>query len=119
MSTDTDSQSGRERRIFLRVPLDAPCFVTLRRDDGVEVPALMVDFGRGGIQVALSPGASENFHAWLSHQLAVVGLPEPLQCDGSGYKGTVSWVSAERCGVRFLPPLPVSDEELETIIELL
>jgi len=119
MSVDTGSQSGRERRIFPRVPLDAPCFVTLRRDDGVEVPALMVDFGRGGIQAALSPGTSENFCAWLSHQVAVLGLPEPLQCDGAGYKGIVNWVSAERCGVLFQPPLSVSDEELDTIIRSL
>ena len=120
MSADTCSQC-EERRIFLRVPLDAPSFVILRRDDGVEIPALMVDFGRGGIQAALSPGSSENFHTWLSHQVAVVGLPEPVQCDGLGYKGIISWVSAERCGVRFQPPLPdsVSDEELYAIIRSL
>jgi len=119
MSADNDSQSGRERRIYPRVPLDAPCLVTLRRDDGVEVPVLVVDFGCGGIQAALPPGSSESFRAWLNHHIAVVGLPELLQCDGSGYKGTVSWVSAECCGVRFLPPLAVSDEELDAIIRSL
>ena len=119
MSADTDSQSGSDRRIYPRVPLDAPCFVVLRRDDGVEVPALMVDFGRGGIQAALPPGSSENFRDWLSHQVAVVGLPDPLRCDGSGYKGVISWVSAERCGVRFQPSLSVSDKELDAIIAAL
>jgi len=119
MSADTDSQSGRERRVHLRVPLDAPCFVTLRRDDGLEVPTLLVDFGRGGIQAALPPSSSENFRTWLSHQVDVVGLPGPLYCDGSGYPGVISWVSAERCGVRFSQPLSLADEELYTIIESL
>ena len=119
MSVDTGSQSGINRRMYPRVPLDAPFFVTLRRDDGMEVPALMVDLGCGGIQAALPPGSSEDFRAWLRHQVAVVGLPEPVRCDGSGHTGTIHWVSAECCGVRFQPPLPVSDEELETIIRSL
>jgi len=119
MSADTDSQSGSERRIYPRVPLDAPYFVTLRRDDGVEVPALVVDLGCGGIQAALPPGSSENLRTWLSHQVVVAGLPEPVQCDGFGYTGAITWVSAERCGVRFLSPLAVSDEELETLIRSL
>jgi len=119
MSADIDSQSGSERRIYPRVPLDAPYFVTLRRDDGVEIPALVVDLGRGGIQATLSPGFSEDFRTWLNHQVVVAGLIEPVQCDDSGYKGVITWVSAEHCGVRFQPPLPVSEEELEAIIRSL
>ena len=118
MSVDTE-KSGRERRIYQRVPLDAPCFVTLRRDDGVEVPAMMVDFGCGGIQAVLSPGSSESFRDWLNHLVAVIGLPEFAHYDGSNYQGDITWVSAERCGVRFHPPLTVSEEELEAIIESL
>ena len=119
MSADTDSQSGRERRIYPRVPLDAPYFVSLRRSDGVEVPALMVDFGRGGIQAALPPGSSESFRDWLNYQVVVLGLPESAHYDSSGYRGYITWVSVERCGVRFQPPLAVSDEELDAIIESL
>ena len=93
--------------------------MTLRRDDGPEIPALMVDLGCGGIQAALPPGSSENFHTWLSHRVVVLGLPEPIQCGGVGHKGTVSWVSAERCGVRFQSLLPISEEELCAIISSL
>ena len=112
MAADADSDDVRERRAYPRVPLDAPFFVTLRRDDGTEVPALVVDFGRGGLQVALPPGSAESFHAWLSHAVLLLGLPASIDAKEAGCPGIISWVSAERCGVRLAPALAVSDEKL-------
>jgi hypothetical protein len=79
----------------------------------------MVDCGCGGIQAALPPGSAEDLQDWLSHQIVVLGLPEAFRCDGSGHKGIVSWVSAERCGVRFESPLSISDAELHAILSSL
>lgn len=119
MAEQSDLKSGSERRVYQRVPLDAPFFVTLRRSDGAEIPALMVDFGRGGVQVALPPGTPASFHSWLSCQVVVLGMPEPIECGRAGCKGMVSWVSAERCGVRFEPPLSLSEQELRNIVKSL
>lgn len=116
MSTDTVSQSVKERRVSPRVPLDAPFFVTLRRSDGPELPALVVDLSRGGVQLALPPDASENFHAWLSCQVTVLGLPPLVGFCGSGCAGMICWISMERCGVRFDTPLSVSDASLRAVI---
>ncbi len=119
MTECSDSQKGRERRVYPRVPLDAPFFVTLRKSDGEETPSLMVDFGRGGVQLALPPGTPASFHFWLSHHVHVFGLPEAIACSREGCKGMITWVSAERCGVRFEIPLSLSDEEICLILKSL
>lgn len=118
MTADTRSQSA-ERRIYTRVPLDAPFFVTLQRGDGPELPALLVDFGRGGLQLALPPGTSENFFGWLNQAVMISRLPDSIDGCCTNCCGFISWVSQERCGVRFEKPLTISDDALENIVKTL
>lgn len=100
-----------DRRAHPRVPLDAPYFVSIRKQEAGKIPALLVDCGRGGVQLALPPEETQT-HQWLSYSVTVFGLPTQMDAFGQGCSGTVTWVSAERCGVRFHPPLNVSDAEL-------
>ena len=100
-----------DRRAHPRVPLDAPYFVTVRRHQDARIPALLMDCGRGGGPLALPPEETET-RDWLSSVVIIFGLPSIMDKLGSGCGGTVTWVSAERCGVRFQPPLEVSDADL-------
>ena len=116
MAANDVQEDYADRRAHARVPLDAPYFVTIQRGDSdMETPALIVDCGRGGLQLALSPVEGETYE-WLSHSVVIHGLPQVMDNTGKGCPGMVSWVSAERCGVRFVPPLPVSDEELLEVV---
>lgn len=106
-----------DRRNSLRVPIDVPFFVSIQKNPGnEEVPALLVDCGRGGVQLAFSP-ASDNIAGWLGCQVRVDGLPLILDAMGTGYEGIITWMSIERCGVRFHTPLPVSDQCIQALAD--
>lgn len=107
-----------ERRARPRVPLDVPFFVTVRLADGSQCPALLVDCGRGGVQLAFSP-TEEGVGGLLNQEMLLLDLPKGLKADPDGCPGLVTWVSAERCGVRFDLPLALTDEELRVVAESL
>lgn len=107
-----------ERRVYPRVPLDAPFFVTLRIQDSRQTQALLVDCGRGGVQLALSPEEADVPHL-LSAEVRILGLPSMLDPTSAGLPGSISWVSAERCGVRFTPPLTLSEAVLQAFSDSL
>ncbi|MDL2207746.1 PilZ domain-containing protein [Desulfovibrio sp. OttesenSCG-928-M16] len=118
-NSNTDSQSYANRRSSLRVPIDVPFFVSMQKSMGREdIPALLVDCGRGGVQLAFSP-ASGGVASWLGSEVRIDGLPLLLDTQGTGFMGTITWVSSERCGVRFHVPLPVSDKTIAALSDAL
>ncbi len=75
---------------------------------------MLIDCGRGGVQLAFSP-AEESVSQLLNQELIVLNLPQGLGADPDGCPGVVSWVSLQRCGVRFDQMLFVTDEELRAV----
>ncbi|MDL2317369.1 PilZ domain-containing protein [Desulfovibrio sp. OttesenSCG-928-A18] len=116
MATDSSADTGQrqERRAHLRVPLDVPVLVTARLDDEHNMIAMLVDCGRGGVQLAFSP-ATRALPDILGRRIAVLGLPPALQPMQRHFTGMITWVSHERCGVRFEKPLPLNEDELVRI----
>ena len=109
-----------ERRQFLRVPIDAPHFITVSLDDGVSVTTLLVDISRGGLQVAFSPSQVVEKDYYLGKSVVVCQLPgsvEQASGNDKGLRGCISWVSPARCGIRFTEPLDLGDEELAALVE--
>ena len=93
-----------ERRSFPRVPLDMPVFIRMRLPTGGEQKVLLVDISCGGMQVALS--AQVNKHAdLLGTPVLLFGLPAPLDTGTTGKGGSITWVSPQRCGIRFDEPV--------------
>ena len=103
-----------ERRMRPRGPLDAPYFVSVRLESGHECPAMLIDCGRGGVQLAFSP-SEEHVGNLLNRELMILGLPKGLGADPDGVPGTVTWAGPERCGVRFERMLTLTDQQLQTV----
>ena len=103
-----------ERRICSRVPLDAPFFVIARLADGQRYSAILVDCGRGGVQLAFSL-AKGVISSLLGQKMVILDLPEGLGTDPDGCPGVVTWVSPQRCGVRFDQLLSLTEEEVTAI----
>jgi hypothetical protein len=101
-----------DRRKFARVPLDAPYFVALRFDNGPKETALLADLGRGGLQLSFAPGRDIQGENFLGRAVFIDALPVTLPVEGKNLPGTITWVSPQRCGVRFQTPLNVSEAEL-------
>jgi hypothetical protein len=101
-----------DRRKFARVPLDLPCFVTFRFDNGSVETALLADLGLGGLQLAFAPTREIQRENFLGRAVSIDPLPIPLPMEGKELPGIISWVSPQRCGVRFQTPLCVSETEL-------
>jgi hypothetical protein len=109
-----------DRRKFARVPLDAPQFVSLRFADSPPETVLVVDLGRGGLQLSFAPTRNILGENLLGREAFVGGLPAALLGgDGKVLAGTVSWVSPQRCGIRFHFPLAVSEAELAILLAAL
>ena len=109
-----------ERREFLRVPIDAPHFISVIFDEGESIVTLLVDISRGGLQVAFPPHQPVGEEIFLGRTVRVTELPGSVeQASGNvgGLSGTISWVSPQRCGVRFFSPLELGDEELAALVE--
>ena len=100
-----------ERRTRPRVPLDAPYFVSVRLENGYQCPAMLIDCGRGGVQLAFSP-SEDHLGNLLNQELMILSLPEGLGADPDGQPGRVTWAGPERCGVRFDRMLSLTDQEL-------
>lgn len=107
-----------ERRTRPRVPLDTPFFITVRMENGDQCPAMLVDCGRGGVQLAFSP-AEDRVGSLLSQELVLLDMPKGLGADPDGCAGVVTWVSPQRCGVRFDELLALTDQELTAVAKKL
>ncbi|MDR2162058.1 MAG: PilZ domain-containing protein [Desulfovibrio sp.] len=103
-----------ERRQFARVPLDAPCLITLRITDWGPETTLLADISLGGLQASFTPGREINWETLLGRSVVVDSLPISLLTSpaGENLRGSVSWISPRRCGVRFEQPLPLSETDL-------
>ena len=75
---------------------------------------MLVDCGRGGVQLAFSP-AEGMLNSLLSQDLLLLNLPKGLGTDPDGCPGVVTWISPQRCGVRFEQALSLTDEELTSV----
>ncbi|MDR2487953.1 MAG: PilZ domain-containing protein [Desulfovibrio sp.] len=104
-----------ERRSLLRVPLEVPFFVIVCLHDGYRCTAILADCGRGGVQLAFSPSLEDKLATLLGQELILLDLPEGLRTDPDGCSGVVTWVSPQRCGVRFNQVLSLTDEELTRV----
>ena len=111
-----------ERRQFARVPIDEPHFVLIAVEQGPSQTMLLVDLGRGGLQTVFPPGQDVEKKSLLGKTVTVSQLPAPVsQASGieNSIKGTITWVSPQRCGIRFIAPLEIGDEELAALLESL
>lgn len=115
MSAPNVASDPQDRRSSPRVPLDAPYFVTISLGKENDAPALLLDLSLGGAQLAFSPAAFK-VTGWLGQQVRIRGLPGNIDTGALGLPGTLSWISEERCGLRFDTPLPLSEEALEDIV---
>ena len=103
-----------ERRVSPRVPLDAPFFVTVCLESGERHSAMLVDCGRGGAQLAFSL-AEGLLASLISQKLMILNLPKGLRIYRDSCSGVVTWVSPQRCGVRFDHLLPLTDDEVMAV----
>jgi hypothetical protein len=101
-----------ERRALLRVPVEVPFFVVVRLKDDYRCTAILADCGRGGVQLAFSPTAADRMAHTLGQEVTIFDLPAGLQPDPDGCAGVITWLSPQRCGVRFERMLSLTDEEL-------
>ena len=109
-----------ERRQFLRVPIDAPHFVSIAIDGGAATLTLLVDISRGGLQVAFPPNQAVEEELFLGKAALIGQLPGSVELasgNAEGLRGVVSWVSPQRCGVRFEQALELGDEELAALLD--
>ena len=118
MSKQDVNPTYEEKREQPRVPLDVPFFVAIRMDSGDKIQAMLIDCGRGGVQLAFSP-AETRMGELLNLTVMIEGLPDKIRAETTGSFGVITWVSPERCGVRFLTPFPLTKEELQEMADAL
>lgn len=110
--------NAEERRIYSRITIDIPVFITVTFDSTHELQVLLADFSKGGIQLILSPGSCDS--ETLIGAEAVIN-----ECQGDlsslliEKKGFVCWVSPQRCGIRFYTPLLISENAIHELSEAL
>ena len=94
-----------DRRKSPRIPLDAPCLLTLTLNYEEKYQAMVVDVSPGGVQLALSPGFP---HDTLETGIPVTlsEVPVPLGSILEGAHGKIAWVGVRCCGVRLNKDLP-------------
>ena len=102
-----------DRRQYPRVPLDIPFFVEVTIEGGVPFSALLIDIGRGGLQLAF-PLHQRRVNELLGCSVTVDGLPVQSEQEEilRNIPGIVSWVSPERFGIRFEDPVSLTEEDL-------
>lgn len=106
-----------DRRHSPRIPLDAPCLLTLLVNYEEEHAAMVVDVSRGGVQLALSsaPGLPS---VTQGAPVTLKDLPEPLRGLLEGVHGKVAWVGARCCGVRLNKELPIGAADMADLARL-
>lgn len=106
-----------ERRQSARIPLDTPCLVTLVVNYEDRQTVMVVDASEGGVQIALSPGASHDA-VLPGAPVTFQDVPAPLGRYLEGTHGKVAWVGVRCCGVRLNKPLAISQADIADISRL-
>ena len=106
-----------ERRDNQRIPLDMPCLLTLMVNGSGAYSAMAVDVSAGGVQIALSPGTSEDAVAVGGNVVLRDALP-PFASMLDGATGTIAWVGRRCCGVRLDKSLELAPSELANLAKL-
>ncbi len=105
-----------ERRRHPRVPLDTPYFAELVLADGGRFTVMLVDAGRGGLQLAFGEQSPVGL---LGFSVTLRNLPPVLDPEGRGISGKVTWLSPQRCGVRFSEVLDIPEDQLIAVAGVL
>ena len=95
-----------ERRQTPRIPLDAPCLLTLEANYTETLSAMAIDVSQGGVQLALSPGATDT-PLEVGLPVTLRNVPEPLTHLLDGTHGKVAWIGVRCCGIKLNRPLPL------------
>ncbi len=106
-----------ERRTSTRIPLDAPCLLTLIVEDTASYPAMLTDISRGGAQLALPPNITDgavNVHA----RVRLSGVSGQISSWLEGASGHIVWVAHRHCGLRLDLDLPITDNDMARIFQL-
>lgn len=106
-----------DRRNSPRIPLDAPCLLTLLVNYEEEYPAMAVDVSRGGVQLALSPtpGLPE---VAPGMPVTIKNAPAPLDALLEGVHGKIAWVGVRCCGIRLNKELPIDSADITDLARL-
>ena len=106
-----------DRRNSPRIPLDAPCLITMLVNYADSYPAMAIDVSQGGVQLALSPGVALDA---LVPGLPVTlkDVPPPLDHLINEVHGKIAWVGVRCCGVRLNKPLPIDVNDINDLARL-
>ena len=95
-----------ERRQAPRIPLDVPCLLAMVVNYAETYSAMAVDVSQGGVQLALSPGVSEE-QITVGQPVTFKDVPGSLGHLLEGVHGRIAWVGVRCCGVKLNKPLPL------------
>lgn len=101
-----------ERRVDERLALDAPCFIEVVTERGCS-PVMLCNLSPGGAMLGLPPGEEA---LSVGDELRLCRMPASLAIFSEGVVGRVMWCAANRCGVQFDLPLPVTTEALRALL---
>ena len=79
--------------------------------------AMAVDVSQGGVQLALSPGVSED-HITPGCPVTIKDVPGSLAHLLDGVHGKIAWVGVRCCGVRLNKPLPLDLSDTTDLAKL-
>ena len=106
-----------DRRNSPRIPLDAPCLLTLFVSDKEEYPAMVVDVSRGGVQLALPPKSTvENLE--LGAQVMLKDVSAPLDGLLEKTEAELAWLGMSCCGVKLNKELPIALADVTDLARL-
>ncbi|MCC8193107.1 MAG: PilZ domain-containing protein [Deltaproteobacteria bacterium] len=106
-----------DRRHSPRIPLDAPCLLTLLVNYEEERPAMAVDVSRGGVQLALSAGSGFS-ELTPGVPVTLKNVPAPLDRLLEGVHGKIAWVGLRCCGVKLNKDLPIAPADITDLARL-
>ncbi len=106
-----------ERRIDLRIPLDAPCLLTFVVEGKKPYPAMLIDMNRRGLQLALSPDPAEGLPTVHARGI-VTQAPASVAAYLEGATGEIVWIASRHCGIRLDEELRIAPEELVSLTYL-
>ena len=106
-----------ERRQSARVPLDAPCLLTLVLNYEDTQTGMVIDVSEGGVQIALSPGASQG-DVVPGTPVTLRDVPAPMDRILEGVHGKIAWVGIRCCGVRLNKPLSITQTDITDLSRL-